>query len=691
MLVSTLFIFTVACEKDDIPSQDSTDDQEVVVKQITESLAGQGNLNSFIEAFENLDMSDEDMAEGITIFAPVDDALQADGHVSSGQARSTADTTTSALTPEVLKDHIVKGIIEAANLSNGDTLTTLSGKQLKVVIDGDDISVNGVLISGKNVATHTKYVVHTVAEVIRDTEPQKNTGTIEVMVWNGAKWSADKPTGETEAGVMILLYKSREDYAQGNVAYTQETGADGKAIFTDVDVYYVDGNSNDLLGYYIEAKKGDLSNIFYKSAQTEEGLYTGFAPEGLFQTQAEVESSAPQSNAVPGNFRWKDVNGDAIISEYDRIALPHNYVEAVSSQMVQVEVTIGYDDNQGMSPVQSREAALQLLEDSYQKLDGWQKNLVMADGMLSDDADCGNMMSWCEIDNFSFSSTNTTFTKLWQDGYQNIGQLNKLLRDVPLLSFAEKAEVIAQAKGLRAYIYLQLLNYFGNTPLQTSVEMDDNIAQSSTEEVYNFIIMDLESAASVLPMKWSSDKRHQISAGASKMLLAKAALWKKDYQKAAAYTDEVLQSSSYQLAANDTLLFADASNAEIIWDFSFNLSSEFSTYFYGRSFCPALRLAEVYLMNAEAQFMVGNTGAGVNHLNIIRDRMGMPPASSSEELSSTWKAAMSREGSRFVNLLRWKTAMDVLSPKGFAPHHSLLPVPQVFIDSFPNLIQNPGY
>jgi len=52
---------------------------------------------------------------------------------------------------------------------------------------------------------------------------------------------------------------------------------------------------------------------------------------------------------------------------------------------------------------------------------------------------------------------------------------------------------------------------------------------------------------------------------------------------------------------------------------------------------------------------------------------------------------MGKEGARFSNLLRWQKAMEVLSLKGFAQHHALLPVPQLFLDNYPNLFQNPGY
>ena len=682
LLAAILFIFTMAaCEEEELPPQQSVDE---VVNEVTEGLADQDNLSLFIEAFEGLDVNSEDIEQGITVFAPLNEALEGyDGSSSSGGRLSATDSTGSELTSEELKDHIVKGIIKTSDLNHGDTLTTLNGNPLKVLVDGENISVNGVLLSDKDIASTTNYVVHTVTQVLSNTTPQAETGTIEVTVWNGDKWTPEMPQGEKEAGVTVSLYNSQEDYAQGIPVDTAQTGADGIATFMDLDPTKV---------YYIVAEKGDISNIFYKSPQAENGVYTGMHPDGLFQSQEEVDSHAGQSDARPGNFRWKDINADGVINTSDRAAVPHREIQAVTGQTSQIDVIIGYNDNFNMGPILTREVALHILENSYRSIDILQKNFVMLDGTLSDDADCMTNNYWCEIDNFAFNSSHPVITYLWQYGYKTVGKLNKILQDVPDLTFAEKEEVIAQAKGLRAYFYLQLLTYFGDIPLQTGLELEESAMRSPASEVYDYLITGLNEAAQVLPAAWSSDKSYQLNSNAIKVLLARAALWKKDYATVATYTNEVLQSGSYQLMADDATVFADAGNAEIIWDFTFDSNAEFSNYFYGRSFCPDVRLAEVYLMNAEAQFNMGNTQAGLNSLNILRERMGMAPATSSGELSATWKAAMSREGNRFANLVRWGQAYEVLAPKGYNdPIHALLPVPQVFIDNYYNLIQNPGY
>ncbi|MEX0648530.1 MAG: TonB-dependent receptor [Balneolaceae bacterium] len=55
----------------------------------------------------------------------------------------------------------------------------------------------------------------------------------------------------------------------------------------------------------------------------EIGSYYGHVVEGIFQTQAEIDSAPEdmQGTATPGDFRFKDVNGDGVIDADDRTVL----------------------------------------------------------------------------------------------------------------------------------------------------------------------------------------------------------------------------------------------------------------------------------------------------------------------------------------------------------------------------------
>jgi TonB-linked SusC/RagA family outer membrane protein len=48
------------------------------------------------------------------------------------------------------------------------------------------------------------------------------------------------------------------------------------------------------------------------------GYFYGYQTNGLFQTQADVDAHATQTNAAPGDLRFVDVNGDGVIDSDDR-------------------------------------------------------------------------------------------------------------------------------------------------------------------------------------------------------------------------------------------------------------------------------------------------------------------------------------------------------------------------------------
>src|SRR3546814_6490313 len=82
--------------------------------------------------------------------------------------------------------------------------------------------------------------------------------------------------GVPAAGADVDLYKSREDYASSNPAYSAEAGEDGKVTFEDIEP----GT------YYIYAGLDYKSNIILESDQPENGVFTGMGIDGIFDTEA---------------------------------------------------------------------------------------------------------------------------------------------------------------------------------------------------------------------------------------------------------------------------------------------------------------------------------------------------------------------------------------------------------------------
>ena len=114
-----------------------------------------------------------------------------------------------------------------------------------------------------------------------------------------------------------------------------------------------------------------------------------------------------------------------------------------------------------------------------------------------------------------------------------------------------------------------------------------------------------------------------------------------------------------------------------------------------------LRLGEIYLIKAEAENELGNTGAAITALNLIRTRAGLPnttATSQSDVRNAIWKERrfeLAMEEDRFFDLVRQGRAGIVMRAHGKTfvdGKHEVFPVPFNAIQtSQGTLTQNPGY
>ncbi len=178
--------------------------------------------------------------------------------------------------------------------------------------------------------------------------------------------------------------------------------------------------------------------------------------------------------------------------------------------------------------------------------------------------------------NAQFTSSHPYLESVWQAAYAGINRANSVIGRVPDVPMDEtrKAQIIGEAKFLRAVHYYWLAGLFGGVPLKltetTSID-GGNLARATTAETYAQIAKDLTEAAAVLPASWPTGDFGRATKGAALTLLGKAYLQHAgaygvtgDYQKA---LDAFRQVTAYSLDANYASLF-DGSNErspEIIW------------------------------------------------------------------------------------------------------------------------------
>lgn len=144
--------------------------------------------------------------------------------------------------------------------------------------------------------------------------------------------------------------------------------------------------------------------------------------------------------------------------------------------------------------------------------------------------------------------------------YGTINTCNLILEDVPGTTEGtdkEKAEVMAYARVLRAMNYFNLANYYADTyeastvatklsvPLITSSLQDAAYHQATIQEIYTFILEDLNTALPDLP-DMGTTILHP-GKGAAYAMLARTYLQMMDYDKAQEFAEKAL-------AINDKLI-----------------------------------------------------------------------------------------------------------------------------------------
>ena len=120
--------------------------------------------------------------------------------------------------------------------------------------------------------------------------------------------------------------------------------------------------------------------------------------------------------------------------------------------------------------------------------------------------------SWTEIYNHTQtqSSNNAKILDLWSDAYDIIFSVNLILESSGvILSVIDRQAVTAQAKAIRAYLWYNLLTWFGGIPLETGL-LESMIPRNTAEEVLAQIERDVNDASQSLPMIWSASEKFKI-------------------------------------------------------------------------------------------------------------------------------------------------------------------------------------
>lgn len=198
-----------------------------------------------------------------------------------------------------------------------------------------------------------------------------------------------------------------------------------------------------------------------------------------------------------------------------------------------------------------------------------------------------------QIDYFEETPDNNYILNVWTTIYQAIVQCNMVLDhiDQVKISDASKNQAIGEVSFLRSLYYFNLVRLFGSIPLVLhAAQSPDQVysKKASVDQVYNQIISDAKTAASLLPASWPASQAGRATSGSAWTLLGEVYLTLKKYDSAIYAFNQVVNSGKYYLLSDYNALWnpSNKNNAESVFEVQFtgSVAALSSSYIY--SFAP---------------------------------------------------------------------------------------------------------
>lgn len=195
---------------------------------------------------------------------------------------------------------------------------------------------------------------------------------------------------------------------------------------------------------------------------------------------------------------------------------------------------------------------------------------IASDNTLSGGESANDVIGFQQIDEMTHSPINSNLKNLWDWMFAGVNRCNYILEFKDKTDFANKNQVIAETRFLRAYYNFELVKWFGSIPLsgdkRFKVDDEKTIPRSSTPEVFAVIESDLIFAIENLNPIASQQGR--ATKGAAQALLGKAYLYQNKYVDAANVLTSLIDSEKYSLVSDYNTIFENdgENNSESVFE-----------------------------------------------------------------------------------------------------------------------------
>lgn len=367
----------------------------------------------------------------------------------------------------------------------------------------------------------------------------------------------------------------------------------------------------------------------------------------------------------------------------------------------------------------------------------------------------GTLSEYLQLDQNAVPTDNVITVSAYQNIYRAINSANSVIAYVPAvtdptLTQTEKDKILGEAYFIRALGYFDLARGWGGVQLQLQPTKDltvlKGIKRSTLEQTYDQVLADLIQAEQLLPEDGTTRNRAQKSA--ARALRARLHLYRQQWADAETYASQVISNPKYSLVKPyKTFFTAPFQTSESVLELAFSVNDR-NTYWnlwypssaggqYTLKPSPALvaklnnptiggsrkaliagegnnvygalyntsatgtdpayliRIAELYLIRAEARAQQDKLTEAAADLNVIRTRAEVPaltPVSKAQVLQAIEDengVEFAFEAHRWFDLVRTKRAGEVLGISN--TNFWLFPIPYSDILSDPDVTQNPGY
>jgi hypothetical protein len=182
---------------------------------------------------------------------------------------------------------------------------------------------------------------------------------------------------------------------------------------------------------------------------------------------------------------------------------------------------------------------------------------IASDNTLAGGENANDVLGIQEVDDMRHTPINQQIRDIWGWMYAGVNRANFILEFQDKTDFQGKANVIAQAKFLRAYYYFELVKWFGDVPLVVDkrIQFGDQFTLPRTpkSDVYTQIEQDLIDAISNLP--YTQGTIGMATKGSAEALLGKVYLFQDKFDLAAPVLENLISNGPYDLLTDYSTMF----------------------------------------------------------------------------------------------------------------------------------------